>query len=76
MMIKQHKERAGGFIEIIVVVLIAVALLAYFNVDVRTIGDSFLLFLGKVWIIIKGAWIQYLAPLGTYLWINLTGLFN
>ncbi|MEK7460262.1 MAG: hypothetical protein AAB628_01790 [Patescibacteria group bacterium] len=71
---RQRKE--GGLIEIIVIVLIAIALLAYFNVDVRTAGDSIFVFLGKVWIIIKGAWIQYLAPLGTYLWMSITGLFN
>ena len=74
-MIKQH-EHKGGFIEVIIIVLIAIALLTYFNIDVRSIGDTIFEFLGKIWVIIKGAWVQYLAPMGTYLWTNLTGLFN
>lgn len=74
-MIKRHR-REGGLIEIIVIILVAIALLAYFNVDVRAIGDSIFIFLGKVWIIIKGAWVQYLAPLGIYLWTSFAGLFG
>lgn len=61
-----------------ILIVIIFAALIYFNVDLRSIVDSFLTnpILQKLWIIIKGAWVVYLAPLGSYLWENITGLFN
>ena len=64
----------GGFMQIILLAIIIIAALAYFNVDVRSIIEN--PGVQKVLAILKGAWVNYLWPLFTHLWTILAGFFN
>ena len=63
-----------GFMEIITIIIVGVAALAYFNIDLRAIFSDPLM--QKMLGIIKGAWFNYLLPLGIYLKASILGLFN
>ena len=63
-----------GFMQIILLAIIIIAALAYFNVDVRSIIEN--PGVQKVLVILKGAWVNYLWPLFGYLWGSIAGLFN
>ncbi len=63
-----------GFVEIILVAIVVIATLSYFNIDVRNILDTPII--QKIWLILKGAWTGYFIPLGAYLLSSITGLFN
>lgn len=63
-----------GFTEIIFMVIVGVVALAYFNVDLHAILNDPLM--QKILSILKGAWFNYLLPLGGYLKANILGLFS
>lgn len=64
-----------GFTQIILVVIIALFALAYFNVDVRTFVENTPV-LKQIFAIITTAWTDYLVPLGKFLWTSIVGLFT
>ncbi len=63
-----------GFTEIILLAIIVIATLAYFNFDLRSILDTPII--QNIWSIFNGAWHSYLVPLWGYLVTSFTGLFN
>ncbi|OHA84025.1 MAG: hypothetical protein A2937_02425 [Candidatus Yonathbacteria bacterium RIFCSPLOWO2_01_FULL_47_33b] len=63
-----------GFTEIFFIVIVGVIAMAYFNIDLRAIFSDPLM--QKIFGIIKGAWFNYLLPLGGYLKVSILGLFN
>lgn len=73
---KKIYKKEGGFVQIILVILVAIAFLAYFNVDVGGIGANILNVFESVFNILKVAVMQYLVPMGVYLWTSFVGLFQ
>ncbi len=63
--------------KIIFLIIIAVIVLAYFNVDVRGIINNILSNAGvqKVFSLLSGAVQYYIIPLGIYLWGGLKSIF-
>lgn len=72
------KKLQKGNTSIIILVVLIFAALIYFNIDLRSIVDGFLTnpILQKLWVILKGAWVSYLMPLGIYLRDSITGLLK
>lgn len=73
-----RKSFSRGNVSIFILVVLIFAALIYFKIDLRVIVDGFLTnpILQKLWMILKGAWMGYLMPLGLYLWDSISGLFN
>ncbi len=69
-----ESQQNRGFMKIILLAIIVIGALAYFNVDLRGILDTPII--QNIWGIIKGAWLSYVAPLWGYLVTSVTGLFN
>lgn len=67
------KSSKYGFMQIVLVAIVAIATLAYFNVDMRSIVMSDPI--QKVWHILVTAWTDYIVPLFKYLWASVSGLF-
>lgn len=64
-----------GFIQIVVLAIVVIAALAYFNIDLRTIGESPIV--QKIWNTLVVAWVTYIKPLIMYLWMMISsGLAN
>lgn len=74
---KKTYQEQRGFMKIIFLIIIAVIVLAYFNVDVRGIIQNILSNAGvqKVLAVLKGAVQYYIIPLGGYLWNGLKSIF-
>ena len=72
---KKRSTRKGGFLGVVILVVVAIALLAYFNIDVRGIGQAVISVLENIFDLLKGAFLQYLVPMGAYLWNGFTALF-
>ena len=70
---KTAPQHDRGFIRIILLAIIVIAALAYFNVDVRGILAN--PGVQKVIAIFAGAWNNFLVPLGHYLWTSIANLF-
>ena len=70
---KKIISKNRGFMQIILVAIIIIATLAYFNVDVKGILNN--PGIKKVWMILQGAWENYLMPLFTYLWTSVANIF-
>lgn len=75
-MMKNLRNRGNTSIMILVVLIFAA--LIYFKIDLRSIVDGFLTnpILQKLWMILEGAWVSYLIPLGLYLRESISNLFN
>lgn len=71
-----RNKNKNGFIQLVLLAIVIIAALAYFNIDLRAIADNLLKtpVPVKIWAILKGAWVNYLAPLGIYLWGSIKGL--
>jgi len=54
----------NGFIQIVLLAIIIIATLAYFNIDLRAIFESPII--QKFWHILVVAWDTYLKPLFVY----------
>lgn len=67
------KKNSGGFMQIVILAIVVIATLAYFNIDLRTIFNR--PEVQKVWNIVVIAWTIYIKPMLTYLWTNI-GLPN
>lgn len=63
-----------GFMEIVLLAIVIIAALAYFNIDLRTIFESPIV--QKIGSILAVAWTEYIKPLFVYLYTNISGLFN
>lgn len=67
-----YKQR--GFMQVVVLAIVAIAALAYFNVDLRTLFQHPLI--QKVWHVVVVAWLGYVKPILLYLWATTAQLFN
>lgn len=63
-----------GFMEIVLLAIIIIAALAYFNIDLRTIFENPVV--QKIGSIFVTAWVTYIKPLLVYLYTSISGLFN
>lgn len=63
-----------GFMEIVLLAVVIIAALAYFNIDLRTIFESPIV--QKIGSIFVVAWTEYIKPLIIYLYTSISGLFN
>lgn len=72
------KNIKGGSANIMILAVVILAALVYFNVDLRSIVDGFLAnpIVLNLFGFFVGVWTNYLAPLGSYLWNSITGLFG
>lgn len=73
---KKIYKKERGFVQIVLVILVAIAFLAYFNVDIGGMGTSILNVFESVFSILKVAIMQYFVPMGVYLWTSFVGLFQ
>ena len=64
-----------GFTQIIVLAVVIIAVLAYFNIDLRKFVEETPV-LKQIWAILVAAWNGFLVPLGHFLWTSITGLFK
>lgn len=66
-------SRQRGFMQIVILAIVVIAALSYFNIDLRTIVASPVF--QKFWNIFVVAWVTYIKPLLMYLWTAIsTGL--
>lgn len=61
-----------GFMQIVLLAIVVIAGLAYFNIDLRTIFENPII--QKIWNIFVVGWNTYLHPFIIYLWTNLSSL--
>lgn len=80
---KNYKNKQGGLVKIIIVVIIAIAVLSWYGVDIKEFVNSPQVQknFGYVWNFVKGVWTDYLAAPASKvwdLWLNLawTPLMN
>lgn len=64
----------SGFTKTIVLAVVVIATLTYFNVDLRAIFENPII--QKIWHILVVAWSNYMEPMFTYLWTSISSLFN
>jgi len=66
-------RRKNGFIQAIILVVIALIILGFFGFDVKDIIDSPLVQknLGYVWGLVKDVWNKFLAEPALYFWHNI-----
>ncbi len=69
-----YKNGSHGFMQIVILAIIAIAALGYFNVDLRTIFAQPIF--QKIWSIFLVAWITYIKPIAMYIWASLNGLLS
>lgn len=62
-------SKTRGFMQIILLAIIIIASLAYFNIDIRTIFDR--PEIQKIWNITVMVWSAYIKPLVVYLWTSI-----
>lgn len=64
-----------GFTQIIVLAIVIIAVLAYFNVDLRKLVEETPV-LKQIWTILVGAWNGFLVPLWHFLIDGIKGIFS
>jgi hypothetical protein len=62
----KKKLISGGFVQIIVLAIVIIAALAYFNIDLRTIFQTPLI--QKIWNTFVVIWASFIKPMIMYLW--------
>lgn len=62
-----------GFVQIILLAIVIIAALAYFNIDLRTLFENPVV--QKIWHILVVAWDTYLKPMLVYLYTAIYSLF-
>lgn len=74
---KNKNQNKGGFMRLLILIIVAIIVLAYFKVDVRGIIQNILSNAGvqKVFSLLSGAIHYYIIPLGVYLWDGLKSIF-
>ncbi len=72
------KNRNNGFTQIVLLAIVIIAALAYFNIDLRAVVGSIFEnpIVQKVWHIFVIAWNAYIKPLLVYLWTSISALFK
>lgn len=65
-------KNSGGFMQIVLLAIVIIAALAYFNIDLRTIAQNPII--QNIWGILVIAWTTYIKPLLMYLWTSIPGL--
>jgi len=63
-----------GFMQIVLLAIVIIAALAYFNIDLRTIFENPIV--QKIGSIFVVAWSEFIKPLIVYLYTSIYGLFN
>lgn len=63
------RNRSRGFMQIVLLAIIIIAGLAYFNIDLRTIFENPVVH--KVVNILIVVWVSYVKPLLMYLWTSI-----
>lgn len=63
-----------GFMQIVLLAIVIIAALAYFNIDIRTIFENPIV--QKIGSIFVVAWTEFVKPLLVYLYTSIYGLFN
>jgi membrane-bound metal-dependent hydrolase YbcI (DUF457 family) len=66
-MINKHLQQ-GGFIKTIVIFILVIATLAYFNISISSIVESKPV--QAVWSFTQTVWINFVAPAAEYIWNN------
>lgn len=71
-------NRNRGFARIVFLAIVIIAVLAYFNVDLRAVVNAIFEnpIVQKIWHIFVVAWSTYIKPLFIYLWASIMGLFK
>lgn len=67
------KNQNKGFMQVVLLAIVVIAALAYFNVDLRTIFENPII--QKIGDIFVVAWVTYIKPLLFFLWTSISGLF-
>ncbi len=67
-MIKKHLQQ-GGFIKMIVIFILVIATLAYFNISISAIVESKPV--QVIWSFTQTVWTNFVAPSVEYLWNNI-----
>lgn len=67
-----------GFTKVILATIVVIGVLAYFNVDLRTVIDKLFAspIVQSIWTFLKTFWAHYLAPVWIFLKANLSGFFT
>lgn len=65
-------HRSRGFMQIVVLAIVIIAALSYFNIDLHSLGSNPIV--QKVWGVLVVAWAAYIKPLLMYLWTSIPGL--
>lgn len=63
-----------GFMQIVILAIVVIAALAYFNIDLRTIFAR--PEIQKVWHVLVVTFNTYLLPMFKYLFTNISAIFN
>lgn len=71
---KRIKNQSKGFVQIVLLAIVAIALLGYFNIDLRTIFDR--PEVQKIWNIFVVAYTSYLKPMFIYLFTSISAIFG
>lgn len=66
-------SRNRGFMQIVILAVVIIAALAYFNIDLRTIIASPMF--QKFWNIFVVVWATYVKPMLMYLYTSVSGIF-
>ncbi|OIP66000.1 hypothetical protein AUK15_00985 [Candidatus Nomurabacteria bacterium CG2_30_43_9] len=66
------KKNSGGFMQIVLLAIVIIAALGYFNIDLRTVFENPIV--QKIWNIFVVGWTTYLQPFVIYLWTSFNGL--
>lgn len=64
-----------GFTQIIILAIVVIAVLAYFNIDLRKLVEETPV-LKQVWAILVGAWNGFLVPLWHFLIDGIKDIFS
>ncbi len=70
----KRNSQQRGFIQIVILAIVVIAALGYFNIDLRTLFENPVV--QKVWHIFVVAWDTYLKPMFGYLYTTLSSLFK
>ncbi len=62
----KRQQKQGGFIKMIVILILVIATLAYFNIDISKIIESKPV--QAIWSFTQTVWTNFVAPAGEYIW--------
>ncbi len=81
-----YKNKEQGLVKMIILIVVAIAVLSYFGVDIKAFftSEQFQKNMGYIWTFIKDGWNNYLAaPAGAvwgiwvnYVWTPLVGIIK